>query len=54
MDDTWQPRVAGLTQLELAQLAGVPVNGIKRLERMDGRLGGMTVERVLEVLHKRG
>jgi transcriptional regulator with XRE-family HTH domain len=33
---------AGLTQLELAQLAGVHVNGIKGLERMNGRLGGMT------------
>jgi hypothetical protein len=30
------------------------VNGIKSLERVDGRLGGMTVERVLESLHKRG
>ena len=27
--------MAGLTQVELAQLAGVHVNGIKRLERMD-------------------
>jgi DNA-binding XRE family transcriptional regulator len=30
--------MAGLTQLQLAQLAGVHVNGIKRLERMDDRL----------------
>jgi hypothetical protein len=32
----------------------VHVNGIKRLERMDNRLGGMTVERVLAALHQRG
>jgi transcriptional regulator with XRE-family HTH domain len=29
--------MAGLTQLQLAQLAGVHVNGIKRLERMEDR-----------------
>jgi transcriptional regulator with XRE-family HTH domain len=46
--------MAGLTQLQLAQLAGVHVNGIKRLERMDGRLGGMTAQRVAEALQKRG
>jgi hypothetical protein len=40
--------MAGLTQVQLAQLAGVHVNGIKRLERMDARLGGMTVERIGE------
>jgi hypothetical protein len=38
----------------LAQLAGVHVNGIKRLERMNGRLGGMTVERAGEALKARG
>jgi hypothetical protein len=32
--------------VQLARLAGVHVNGIKRLERMDSRLGGMTVERI--------
>jgi transcriptional regulator with XRE-family HTH domain len=46
--------MAGLTQVELAQLAGVYVNGIKRLERMEDRLGGMTVERIGEALQKRG
>jgi transcriptional regulator with XRE-family HTH domain len=46
--------MAGLTQVQLAQLAGVHVNGIKRLERMDGRLGGMTAERVAEALQKLG
>jgi transcriptional regulator with XRE-family HTH domain len=45
---------AGLTQLELAQLAGVHVNGIKRLERMNTGLGGMTAERVAEALHRCG
>jgi hypothetical protein len=30
------------------------VNGIKRLERMDDRLGGMTVQRIGEALQKRG
>jgi hypothetical protein len=38
----------------LAELAGVHVNGIKRLERMNDRLGGMTAERIGEVLQKRG
>jgi hypothetical protein len=28
--------MSGLTQVQLARLAGVHVNGIKRLERMDG------------------
>ncbi len=42
--------MAGLTQVQLAQLAGVHVNGIKRLERMDSRLGGMTVERIGDAL----
>ena len=46
--------MAGLTQVELAQLAGVHVNGIKRLERMDSRLGGMSVDRIGEALEKRG
>jgi transcriptional regulator with XRE-family HTH domain len=41
---------AGLTQAQLAELASVHVNGIKRLERMDCRLGGMTAERVAEAL----
>jgi hypothetical protein len=40
--------------VQLAEFAGVHVKGIKRLERMARRLGGMTVERVLEALHKRG
>lgn len=46
--------MAGLTQVQLAELAGVHVNGIKRLERMDDRLGGMTVQRIGEALQKRG
>ena len=46
--------MAGLTQVQLAQLAGVHVNGIKRLERMDGRLDGMTAERIGEALKARG
>jgi transcriptional regulator with XRE-family HTH domain len=46
--------MAGLTQVQLAELAGVHVNGIKRLERMDSRLGGMTVQRIVEALHRRG
>jgi transcriptional regulator with XRE-family HTH domain len=46
--------IAGLTQVQLAQLAGVHVNGIKRLERMNSGLGGMTLDRVAEALHRRG
>jgi hypothetical protein len=46
--------MAGQTQVQLGQLAGVHVNGIKRLERMDDRLGGMTVERIGEALKSRG
>jgi transcriptional regulator with XRE-family HTH domain len=46
--------MAGLTQGQLAQLAGVHVNGIKRLERMQSGLGGMTVERISEALKARG
>ena len=46
--------MAGLTQVELAQLAGVHVNGIKRLERMEDRLGGMTVQRIGDALAKQG
>ena len=46
--------MAGLTQVQLAELAGVHVNGIKRLERMDGRLGGMTAQRIGGALQKRG
>jgi DNA-binding XRE family transcriptional regulator len=46
--------MAGLIQVELAQLAGVHVNGIKRLERMDDRLGGMTAQRIGEALKKQG
>jgi transcriptional regulator with XRE-family HTH domain len=46
--------MAGLTQVELARLAGVHVNGIKRLERMDDRLSGMTFKRISEALQQRG
>jgi transcriptional regulator with XRE-family HTH domain len=46
--------MAGLTQVQLAELAGVHVNGIKRLERMEDRLGGMTVQRIADALQKRG
>jgi transcriptional regulator with XRE-family HTH domain len=46
--------MAGLTQVQLAELAGVHVNGIKRLERMEDRLGGMTAQRIGEALRKRG
>jgi hypothetical protein len=37
MDDTSPPLALwpGLTQVQLAELAGVHVNGIKRLERME-------------------
>ena len=45
---------AGLTQLELANLAGVHVNGIKRRERMNSGLAGMTANRVAEAPQRRG
>ena len=46
--------MAGLTQVQLTQLAGVHVNGIKRLERMNSGLGGTTAQLVAEALQKRG
>jgi len=46
--------MAGLTQVQLAQLAGVHVNGIKRFERMEARLGGVTVTRIGDALQNLG
>jgi transcriptional regulator with XRE-family HTH domain len=44
--------LAGLSQVEFAELAGVHVNRIKRLECMEDRLSGMTVARIGEALQR--
>lgn len=46
--------LAGMTQRQLAQAAGLHVNAVKYWERDHGRIGGHAVSRMIEALAAAG
>ena len=46
--------MAGLKQIELADLAGLHVNSLKRLEAMDSICGGWAVNKIHDALLRQG